>query len=85
MDEKARPVQTTDSPQVAEEARIAEEVARAIAHRGLFPPVRVQVSTLDGTVKLRGRVASYYHKQVAQVAALTVIGPRQLVNEIEVT
>lgn len=34
---------------------------------------------------LRGRVGSYYHKQMAQAAALTVIGPRQLVNEVEVS
>ena len=85
MDEKTRPVQTTDSPQRAEEACVAEEVARTLAASGFFPANRLEVSILDGAVKLRGRVASYYHKQMAQVAALTVIGRRQLVNEIEVT
>ena len=47
-------------------------------------PSGVEVSTSEGIVKLRGRVESYYQKQVAQVAASTVIGSRQLVNEIEV-
>lgn len=65
MDEKTRPVQTTDSPQRAEEARVAEEVARTLAASGLFPANRLEVSIFDGAVKLRGRVASYYHKQMA--------------------
>jgi osmotically-inducible protein OsmY len=84
MDKKSRRIQTTDSLQVAEETRIADNVARALASSGRFPSDRREVSTSDGVVKLRGRVGSYYHKQVAQVVALTVIGPRRLVNEIEV-
>ncbi len=85
MDDKTRPDQITNSPHAADEARIAENVARALAASGLFRVNRIEVSALEGAVKLRGRVASYYHKQVAQVTALSVIGPRQLVNEIEVT
>ena len=77
-------MQTTDSLQVAEESGIADEVARELAASGRFPSDRLEVSTSDGVVKLRGRVGSYYHKQVAQAAALTVIGSRRLVNEIEV-
>jgi len=84
MDERTRPIGTTDSPEVAEDTRIAEEVSRILAASGRFPSDRLEVSTSDGVVRLRGRVGSYYHKQVAQVAASTVIGSRQLVNEIEV-
>jgi osmotically-inducible protein OsmY len=84
MDKRPRSIHTTDSLQVAEESGIADEVARALAASGRLPSDRLKVSTSDGVVKLRGRVGSYYHKQVAQVVALTVIGRRQLVNEIEV-
>jgi osmotically-inducible protein OsmY len=84
MDEKTRLPQTTDPSQVAEDTRIVKEVARTLAASGRFPSGRVEVSTSEGIVKLRGRVGSYYQKQVAQVAASTVIEPRRLVNEIEV-
>jgi osmotically-inducible protein OsmY len=85
MNEEKRTVQGADSPQIAEEARLADEVVGALAASGRFPPGRLEVSTSKGVVKLRGRVTSYYQKQVAQAAALTVIGARQLRNEIEVT
>jgi osmotically-inducible protein OsmY len=85
MDARMRPVQTSRSPQGVEEARVAEEVVRALAASGRFRSDPVEVSSSEGVVRLRGRVGSYYQKQVAQVAALTVIGGRQLVNEIEVT
>lgn len=85
MDKKpARPIHTTGSPQAAEEARIAEEVGRVLTASGRFPSGGVEVSSSEEVVRLRGRVGSYYAKQVAQVAALNVIGARQLVNEIEV-
>jgi len=84
MDENTRHVPSTDLPQFAEETRIAEEVARVLAASGRFPLARLEVSTSAGIVKLRGRVGSYYQKQLAQAAALTVIGAHQLVNEIEV-
>lgn len=84
MDEKTRPPRVTDPSQVAEDTRIAEEVARTLAASGRFASGRVEVLTSEGIVTLRGWVGGYYQKQVAQVAASTVIGPCRLVNEIEV-
>jgi len=93
MDGKTRPPRTTDPSQVAEatdpsqvaeDTRIAEEVARTLAASGRFAAGRVEVSTSEGIVKLRGWVGSHYQKQVAQVAASTVTGPRRLVNGVEV-
>jgi osmotically-inducible protein OsmY len=85
MDETTRGVQTVDPPQNVEDARVAEEVAGKLAASGRFPPGGVQVSSSDGVVKLRGRVGSYYQKQWAQAAALTVVGARHVVNEVDVT
>jgi osmotically-inducible protein OsmY len=84
MDEDTRILRNPVLPQNTEEASVAEEVVRALAASGRFPPGRLEVFTSDEIVMLRGRVASYYQKQVAQAAALTVIGARQLVNEVEV-
>ena len=85
MDDRTRHAEATRSPQESEETRVADEVARALAASGRFRTDRVEVSSSEGVVRLRGRVGSYYQKQVAQAAALTVIGGRHLVNEIDVT
>ena len=85
MDETTRGVQTVDSPRIAEDTRLAEEVARKLAASGRFPPGGVRVSSSDGVVRLRGRVESYYQKQVAQATARTVAGARHVINEVEVT
>jgi osmotically-inducible protein OsmY len=42
------------------------------------------VSASDDFITLRGRVPSYYMKQVAQATALAVTGVRGLRNELEV-
>jgi len=84
MDANYPLLQTTVLPSPAEEPDVAEEVVRAIAASRRFLSGRLEVSSAHGIVTLRGRVGSYYQKQVAQAAALTVIGPRELVNEVEV-
>jgi osmotically-inducible protein OsmY len=74
---------TVGSPK-PEDDRVAQAVVQAVITNGRFPIRRLAVRSADGTVTLRGRVSSYYHKQLAQTAALAVIGPRHLVNDIEV-
>jgi osmotically-inducible protein OsmY len=68
------------------EIRIPEAtaVARAIAHTGRFQSHPLDVSSHDGIVTIRGRVATYYQKQIAQTAALAVVGVGRLRNEVEV-
>ncbi|MEM6468683.1 MAG: BON domain-containing protein [Planctomycetota bacterium] len=38
----------------------------------------------SGELQLRGRVRSFYHKQLAQEAILPVAGQMQVVNELDV-
>ncbi len=68
----------------AEDHRVLQDVAGALRSTGLFVSNRVHVVASDGVVRLQGRVASYYQKQLAQAAASTVVGDCQLVNDIEV-
>jgi osmotically-inducible protein OsmY len=84
MDETRGLLRIATLPYTAEETDVAERVIRAIAASGRFPSGRLEVFASEGTVTLRGRVASYYQKQVAQAAALTVIEGRELVNDVEV-
>jgi len=84
MQETKRPVQAAESSDIGEDGCVIEMVIRAIAATGRFSLDRLEVTTSEGNVRLRGRVASYYQKQLAQVAALRVIGARQLFNDIEV-
>lgn len=84
MDEKPQIHSIRVALQDAETNRLARDIARVIDGSGRFRPGQLHVSARQGTVTLRGNVASYYHKQVAQSAALTMLGTRRLVNEIEV-
>ncbi|MFO7903401.1 MAG: BON domain-containing protein [Planctomycetota bacterium] len=85
MDENAKTRQMTASSRAPREPQLTEEVTRSLRATGRLPLRRLKVSSSDGVVTLRGRVGSYYHKQMAQAAALTVISARQLVNEVEVS
>ena len=68
----------------APDRQLEDDVAQAMQATGHFSASRVDIRADNGVVYLRGRVRSYYHKQVAQVAASSVLGHRQLVNEIQV-
>ncbi|MDY0170055.1 MAG: BON domain-containing protein [Thermoguttaceae bacterium] len=68
----------------ADGTHIGQAVNRALMATGRFLSGQVDASSSEGVVTLRGRVASYYHKQLAQVVALGIIGADQLVNEVEV-
>jgi hypothetical protein len=51
-----------------------------------LPQLRtLEVVETDEEVVLRGRVVSYYHKQLAQEAVLPVLGPRRLRNLVTVS
>jgi osmotically-inducible protein OsmY len=70
--------------QSAEDLPLTEGVARALCATG-YPSLRaIEVSVCGGQVILRGRVRSYYMKQVAQTAALAVSGVVGLRNELDV-
>ncbi len=63
-----------------------ERIARnLLAQTGYLGLRKVKCSFDNGTMTLRGRVRSYYHKQMAQEALRYVEHVRQLVNRIEVS
>lgn len=45
---------------------------------------RVEVLSQDGRVRLRGRVRSFYEKQLCQQSCRRVAGVRELIDEVEV-
>jgi osmotically-inducible protein OsmY len=67
-----------------EGASLAQRVVSALAATGRLRLPELDVSASDGEVTLRGRVPSYYQKQVAQTAALHVPGVRGVHNELDV-
>jgi hypothetical protein len=73
---------TLDSdPQMA---RLVQSICQDVREQ-TFGGVRDLEIRIDETgVVLRGRCASFYCKQLAQHAAIRLVGERPLVNEIEV-
>jgi osmotically-inducible protein OsmY len=70
--------------QSLEDLHVAEGVGRALCATG-YPALRtIEVSVCSGQAVLRGRIRSYYMKQVAQAVALAVPGVVGLCNELEV-
>jgi osmotically-inducible protein OsmY len=67
-----------------EDFRLTERVARALRATGYGPLREVEVAVHVRIVTLRGRVPSYYLKQVAQTTALPVPGVQQVRNDLEV-
>jgi osmotically-inducible protein OsmY len=63
---------------------LAERVEGALRATGYSCLRAVAASVCGQLVVLRGRVPSYYLKQIAQAAALGVPGVRELRNDVEV-
>jgi osmotically-inducible protein OsmY len=63
---------------------LAERVERALRANG-YPALRtIEVSVEDRRVVLKGRIPSYYVKQMAQAVTLAVSEVQELSNEVEV-
>jgi osmotically-inducible protein OsmY len=59
--------------------------AQELLHTSPYKPIhRVACAFQDGMLVLRGRLQTFFHKQLAQEAVARVDGVRQVVNEIEV-
>jgi hypothetical protein len=70
-----------NNPQIGDIAETAQERLRASA----YPGVRSLECDHDhGVLVLRGRVSSYYHKQLAQEAVRNVGGVKVILNAVEV-
>jgi hypothetical protein len=72
-----------DCPSAAAEG-IGAEIHRRLCSAGYRVLRRIESEYSDGVVVLRGRVPSYYMKQVAQSSLLTPPLVEQIVNLIEV-
>lgn len=62
-------------------------IRRALRATGYFVSLQSDINVdvgLDGRVLLRGTVPSYYHKQRAQVAVMSVAGIRAVQNDLVV-
>jgi osmotically-inducible protein OsmY len=71
---------TTVDPQ----QRLLRDLESALSASPHVPRHRVRLEHRDGRVVVRGRVASYYQKQMTQEALLRVEGVEQLENQLEV-
>jgi osmotically-inducible protein OsmY len=61
------------------------EAAKECLQNSPYRPLREVLCECDwGVLFLRGRLPSFYHKQLAQQAVAHVNGVRQIINEIEV-
>ena len=70
--------------QSLEDRCLAERVERALRATGYAPLRAVEVSACGRLIILRGRVPSYYMKQLAQTVAIEVVGVRELRNDVQV-
>ena len=64
--------------------RVAAEAGRCLRASPYMIVRKMSCEYREGVLLLRGRVASYYHKQVAQEAVARLEGVVEVVNEIEV-
>jgi osmotically-inducible protein OsmY len=67
-----------------QDLRLAELVERALGATGYGPLRNIEVTANEQLVMLGGPVPSYYLKQVAQAAALAVVGVHQVQNNLVV-
>ena len=84
MDEPTRVLAAARYPGGAESARVAGEISAALTATGRPMLRHLDVSASEGQVVLRGRVSSYFLKQLAQSAALAHPSVDEVRNELEV-
>ena len=65
-------------------AQLAAAIRSALGRSGYSALKDVACDVTDGVALLRGCVASYYLKQVAQAAAMDAAGVHPVVNRIDV-
>jgi osmotically-inducible protein OsmY len=68
-----------------EDLSLVERVKRALRVNGYGPLRCIEVAVQSRLVILRGRVPSYYLKQIAQTVALAVLGTHQVRNDLNVS
>jgi osmotically-inducible protein OsmY len=66
------------------ETEILREAQQALTNQLFHLRQTLTCEFRGGMLLLRGRVSSYYHKQVAQEAVLRLDAVEQVINQIEV-
>jgi len=62
-----------------------ERAQAALNNSPVFDLRELNVEEVGDTLLISGRVTSFYHKQLAQEAVRSVVGPSSLMNEVHVT
>jgi hypothetical protein len=71
-------------PLTAETEKLAARIERAV-RRGTSDKVReLKIELCRDGIYLRGRCGTFYCKQLAQTAAMAIVGKEPLINKIEV-
>jgi osmotically-inducible protein OsmY len=76
---------TLPTPADSEDEYLARKVRNFILSRIQPASNEVEVNADSGTVILRGRVGSFYHKQLWLSGAQRVAGVRRVIDEIDVS
>lgn len=63
---------------------IASNVHQALSASPHFPGRHLEVEDSEGRVVLKGRVGSYFHKQMAQETVRRLDGVHEVENQLEV-
>ena len=63
---------------------IGQEVENRLHRCGYLVLRTISCDVRNGVIHLRGRVPSYYLKQIAQVIAGSIEDPRSMINDLEV-
>jgi osmotically-inducible protein OsmY len=66
------------------ESEVLKQAQQALASQLFHLRQTLNCEFREGLLLLRGRVSSYYHKQVAQEAVLRLDAVEQVINQIEV-
>lgn len=67
-----------------QDSAVAETARRRLRQNGYLTLCEIDCRYHEGIVFLRGRVSSYYLKQVAQETIRCLAGVEQIINDIEV-
>jgi osmotically-inducible protein OsmY len=70
--------------EILEDLRLTRNIERTLQATGHLPLRDILVSCNGRVVILRGRVPTYYLKQIAQATAQSVLGVEELRNDLEV-
>ncbi len=76
---------STNSPLDPADQDLKRRVALFLAGRHMLSLRHLDVEARGGTVTLRGRVGSFYEKQLSQQCCRRVAGVIELVDHVEVT